>query len=1058
MIKKSILFLSALSCFIGAANAQQHCFTDEVTARAKEAYPEIEQYEARLKADIEKQLIEKGLLKMSKGTDFNDTATLHVPVVFHIVHDYEPDVYLTDDQIRRSLDYINMIFNKENPDTADVIGTFKGKIPGTQVPYIGKAKIRFHLATKDPLGQPTIGITRRLSNLSNFASDQAKFDQWGPHAYLNIWIIKDFNANHASAGAYAYKPATAAQMPHADGVICLARQRDADYTLGHEIGHVFNLDHTWGGTNSPGVDCNGDDDVDDTPPTKGHTTCSTGPLYDTECIYHKDDLLGRIGIKLDSNQVVADYQNNVGVTFNTLIDQVYIDTVHFYPTDSGKPYEIVLKKGNTVIGTYSGVTTDNKYNVVMGKQTYNTANAVYDNNAGVGIKFRVYDSVRLNSVRFYTPASSYGEPYEIVLKRQGTVINSYSGVVATTSTQVVPLNFKIVSNDSTIEYSLEFAVNPGAARDTIIASTQTYEPFRPGVLNMYSTTTNGLYNYFYNWNVSVYNYEEKAVVNFLLPTRSTTANGAYSIEFSNNPGAKRDAISTGTTIIDNIPDVIELVNYEDNGMYNYFYKIKPRYGYYKRYSPAMAMSLFGDSTITYVNYPDTTNTQNVMDYSFCAKMFTHLQTVRMRAALQSSMANRSNLISPANLALTGALDPTPDLSPIADFTVTQPFVCGDNTTNVTFRNRSWRDTVTNLTWVIKSGGNVDTIHSTTVNYNATSATKAFSNPGWVSVSLTATSNKGSHTITKEKAIFVADMNAINPNGYLEEFTPGGTTDKYAMFNYFENDFKWEYVDNVGCYDNKSIRYKGFDERTGTATRLGSPEGDYDDLITPAFDLSAYATSANCNLSFMSAGAFRTAVTADMTDELEVYYNRTCNTLPSSSQWVLLGTLKTSKIGNNGTVTTSFVPAGPYQWTLNSIPIPPAARGQRVFFRFRYRPGIGTSPLAITGLGTGNNFYMDRIQITDFPLGVDTRVLEDKNIALAPNPTTGSTSVVLKNVTGKTMIQVTDITGKLVFRSEYNLQDKISRIEIPAEHIAVKGVYLVQVISGNMKQTEKLVVH
>src|SRR5690606_1879851 len=201
-----------------------------------------------------------------------------------------------------------------------------------------------------------------------------------------------------------------------------------------------------------------------------------------------------------------------------------------------------------------------------------------------------------------------------------------------------------------------------------------------------------------------------------------------------------------------------------------------------------------------------------------------------------------------------------------------------------------------------------------------------------------------------------------------------------------------------------------------------------------------------------------AVTADMTDELEVYYNRTCNTLPSSSQWVLLGTLKTSKIGNNGTVTTSFVPAGPYQWTLNSIPIPPAARGQRVFFRFRYRPGIGTSPLAITGLGTGNNFYMDRIQITDFPLGVDTRVLEDKNIALAPNPTTGSTSVVLKNVTGKTMIQVTDITGKLVFRSEYNLQDKISRIEIPAEHIAVKGVYLVQVISGNMKQTEKLVVH
>ena len=44
--------------------------------------------------------------------------------------------------------------------------------------------------------------------------------------------------------------------------------------LTHEIGHWFNLQHTWGNTNNPGVAC-GDDLVGDTPNTKGYTACST---------------------------------------------------------------------------------------------------------------------------------------------------------------------------------------------------------------------------------------------------------------------------------------------------------------------------------------------------------------------------------------------------------------------------------------------------------------------------------------------------------------------------------------------------------------------------------------------------------------------------------------------------------------------------------------------------------------------------------------------------------------------------------------------------------------
>lgn len=52
------------------------------------------------------------------------------------------------------------------------------------------------------------------------------------------------------------------------------------------------------------------------------------------------------------------------------------------------------------------------------------------------------------------------------------------------------------------------------------------------------------------------------------------------------------------------------------------------------------------------------NVENYMDYSSCAKMFTLGQKNRMLAALNSTIAKRNNLWSPANLAATLILQPT----------------------------------------------------------------------------------------------------------------------------------------------------------------------------------------------------------------------------------------------------------------------------------------------------------------------------------------------------------------------------------------------------------------
>jgi PKD repeat protein len=79
---------------------------------------------------------------------------------------------------------------------------------------------------------------------------------------------------------YAYAPSSFINA-NVDGIIILHNYVGAigtgspsrSHALSHEIGHWFNLKHTWGNTNNPGVAC-GDDNVNDTPVTKGWTSCN----------------------------------------------------------------------------------------------------------------------------------------------------------------------------------------------------------------------------------------------------------------------------------------------------------------------------------------------------------------------------------------------------------------------------------------------------------------------------------------------------------------------------------------------------------------------------------------------------------------------------------------------------------------------------------------------------------------------------------------------------------------------------------------------------------------
>ena len=143
--------------------------------------------------------------------------------------------------------------------------------------------IEFRLATIDPNGDCTTGITYNQSKLTFIGGENVKDDSyWDNSKYLNIWTV----ANVASgAAAYAYYPGSA--PTNHEGILC---QHDyfgttgtssngnwRRHTMSHEVGHYLNLAHPWGSTNDSALEdnCNSDDSVDDTPNTIGASGCTT---------------------------------------------------------------------------------------------------------------------------------------------------------------------------------------------------------------------------------------------------------------------------------------------------------------------------------------------------------------------------------------------------------------------------------------------------------------------------------------------------------------------------------------------------------------------------------------------------------------------------------------------------------------------------------------------------------------------------------------------------------------------------------------------------------------
>lgn len=224
-------------------------------------------------------------LKRISHDEVNDHVTsrtqTYFPVVIHVVlrDGYQP-VSLA--QATQQMDVLNADF----AGSGDNIGGLSDEF----IPLVADVGMHFCLATVDPDGNPTSGITYTRTEIKDIALQTGPggrmaihYDQlggktgWDPARYINIWVGEygSFLGSASFPGMASYPEEIGVIIdPQYFGSIGDAGQSGfyaRGHTLTHEMGHFFGLKHIWGS----GLDANCDDsdEIEDTPN-------AAGPYYD----------------------------------------------------------------------------------------------------------------------------------------------------------------------------------------------------------------------------------------------------------------------------------------------------------------------------------------------------------------------------------------------------------------------------------------------------------------------------------------------------------------------------------------------------------------------------------------------------------------------------------------------------------------------------------------------------------------------------------------------------------------------------------------------------------
>ena len=327
MSKKTLIILLMSISLNTYSQEIAKCYTTELIQNELITNPDY-------KGEINKVLQQNKLWLTNNN---KEKTTITIPIVVHIIYRQShsnPGIgtnipnFQIEDQIR----ILNEDYSKTNSE-------FPNPPRNTFVNSAGNPDLKFCLATTDPDGNPTTGITRTLSSKNYFLYPSENNDMkknntggingWPPSKYLNIWICDISSSGNTTVLGYAYPPGLQSWNAWKDGLVVdfqhfgtigNASSSSDGRTPTHEIGHYLGLNHTFCESQSGGCCDNDDSNVYDTPATDdvyfGNVNANTN---NNTC---NDLLYGFSSDLLDMDENFMAYSNHTWMFSNDQVSEM----------------------------------------------------------------------------------------------------------------------------------------------------------------------------------------------------------------------------------------------------------------------------------------------------------------------------------------------------------------------------------------------------------------------------------------------------------------------------------------------------------------------------------------------------------------------------------------------------------------------------------------------------------------------------------------------------------------------------------------------------------------
>jgi hypothetical protein len=981
-------------------------------------YQSLESKNNELKLQNDKALSRLQNLKTENGVKI-------IPVVVHVIHDLGNE-NISDASIQGALDILNENINGQ----AD---NFLSRTPDIFAAVRGDAKLEFRLAKLDPLGNPTTGINRVRSTLTDEPDprDEVKaLSYWNSYQYFNIWTVKRFLPQDDGNTLLGYAQFPDTRFMSTDGVVLLSSQMVSGGTLTHETGHWLGLRHTWGDATC------GDDGVKDTPPARG-------PNYGinlSDFPYHAGlspppPITGVWGC-------IADSLNPAGEMFVNYMDYSNDAAVTMFTMDQNSIMDFTLDGAYDESTGVSGI----GFREYMWSEENVAATGTSDG-------FQVPTCTQEATFVVMNGASSLCEGEALLLKGNQTMFGSNNvdsfiwdfgdGTSDDSNSNFLSHTYNSVGSYDvtlTVIYNEITEARASSLSDLNLVAASSFDSIVENLivqgteaeLNILGASNISLYLDNEGYSLGSYWKRNQFTVDSLLGASSIDAFQVNEIE-DELILYLSDNISMPDTVFIN-SDSTEYYIIDGDNLSNQDLTTLQTPEYNADSSVVFITDYYVDyldSIVDYNFYYDTTiiDILTFIDSTYLTSsdslLFIGADSLWSVDGLLNSSDSIRIYFAQFNISSTITISVNTDTASLSS-SDSLMFNDADSVWNIN-AFIGWVDTVRTFYgshyYTKYNGYYVDTLFYrgnldkvTYVAYYENTCTSSVTKEDFVTVnSINTSSNASSYSYSFESE---SDLNGdwiLSQSTNIESqwsFSPGENT-------------TWQWQSGTAADGSSSIKVDAENMLIGVSA----------EIISKAYDLSAFVSPA---IKFSWSGA---SINTFPVNELVVTYSDDCG-----ESWRSLGKIEAVEASNAGLYSSSFTPDS-YEWS-NIVMTNTQIKNSNIRFKFEYVVN-----------GSSNNFYLDHIQIGEEASLMISESTTNSKLYVFPNPTKDYATIALANMTDKnTEVTLINILGDEVAKlfsgtvvSKYQeIASDLSRFD--------KGIYFVKVVNnGNVILTDKLII-